>query len=192
MRAVGLLRDRAVIKHNQSIKHAMVLVIGPDGDILHFVEWRRAVLMVNDGHADVIETVKCLDSDGTQHEVMLRSPSREVPLPLVVALRPNVYVPDVAFVQAKSESASRIAILRRDRHTCTYCGRPGYTVDHIVPKSRGGRYTWQNLVTACAECNVTKADRTPEEADMTMLFDPRVFEGGAADLQNEVWQLLAS
>jgi len=188
MKGVCTLRDRAVLSTDKEIRSAMVLVISADGDVLHFVDWRRALLMVHVGHAYVVETVKTAGDDGTLRDVVLRSPSVEVPLPLIVALTPGVYVPDIAFASAKTETAQRLAVLRRDKFTCTYCGGRGATVDHIFPKSRGGRYTWQNLVTACADCNVAKSDRTPEEAGMTMLFDPRVFEGGAEDLQAEVWE----
>lgn len=61
---------------------------------------------------------------------------------------------------------SKSALLVRDRGTCGYCGRPGETMDHIVPKSRGGPAAWTNATIACLECNQRKADRTPEEAGM--------------------------
>ncbi|MRD48932.1 HNH endonuclease [Caenimonas koreensis DSM 17982] len=75
-------------------------------------------------------------------------------------------------------------LLRRDRLTCAYCGEVHdervLQVEHIVPESRGGPYSWMNLVTACAACNARKADRTPEEAGMPLLYLPYVpnrFEG---------------
>lgn len=190
MTAVFSLESRATISADRSVRDAMVLVIGVDGRVLHFVEWRRAMSMVAAGQAYVVETVKRRAADGTLKVAVVRSPSAQFPLPLVVGLMPRVNVPAVAFVQAKSEKAGRTAILRRDGRVCTYCGGRGATIDHIMPKCRGGRSTWQNLVTACAKCNGQKADRTPEEAGMKMLFDPRVFEGGLADLQAEVWRLL--
>lgn len=67
-------------------------------------------------------------------------------------------------------------LLRRDRFTCAYCGQVHadreLQAEHIVPQSRGGGYTWMNLVAACAECNLRKADRTPEEAGMPLLYLP--------------------
>lgn len=70
------------------------------------------------------------------------------------------------------------AIYRRDRNVCAYCSEP-YTrrelsLDHIHPESRGGRFTWMNLVTACRDCNSKKADRTPEEADMPLAYIPYI------------------
>ena len=69
---------------------------------------------------------------------------------------------------------SKDGILRRDKHTCSYCGRSATTVDHILPRSRGGKSTWLNLVAACYGCNQFKADRTPEEAGMTLSLAPFV------------------
>jgi hypothetical protein len=73
---------------------------------------------------------------------------------------------------------TKAKLLRRDRHTCAYCGgafaERDLQVEHIVPDSRGGPYTWMNLVTACADCNARKADRTPEEAGMPLLYLPYV------------------
>ena len=69
-------------------------------------------------------------------------------------------------------------LLRRDRHTCAYCGgvfEPRHLqAEHIHPESRGGAYSWMNLVTACAACNGRKADRRPEEAGMPLLYLPYV------------------
>ncbi|MEJ8837741.1 HNH endonuclease [Ramlibacter sp. AN1133] len=69
-------------------------------------------------------------------------------------------------------------LLRRDRFTCAYCGLEHperlLQVEHIVPDSRGGTYTWMNLVTACADCNLRKGARTPEEANMPLVYLPYV------------------
>jgi len=70
-------------------------------------------------------------------------------------------------------ACSRAAVLRRDRYRCAYCGQTGTTLDHVVPKSRGGRTTWTNCVAACASCNERKANRTPEEAGMRLDTVPR-------------------
>jgi hypothetical protein len=69
---------------------------------------------------------------------------------------------------------SRHLIFKRDRHTCQYCGRrTELTLDHVMPQSRGGADTWENLVSACAPCNQRKANRTPEEAGMKLANKPR-------------------
>jgi hypothetical protein len=69
---------------------------------------------------------------------------------------------------------SKRLVLIRDKHTCAFCGREGHTIDHIHPRSRGGQNTWQNLVTACTNCNHKKGSRTPKEAGMKLLWEPYV------------------
>ena len=73
---------------------------------------------------------------------------------------------------------SKAKLLRRDRHTCAYCaqvfGERELQCEHIVPESRGGAWSWMNIVAACAHCNGRKADRTPEEAGMKLVYLPYV------------------
>ncbi len=66
-------------------------------------------------------------------------------------------------------------IYRRDNYQCVYCGsKKNLTLDHVIPKSRGGLNNWENLATSCAGCNTKKADRTPEEAKMSMSHKPYI------------------
>ena len=67
---------------------------------------------------------------------------------------------------------SRNGVLLRDRHTCGYCGRHATTIDHVLPRSRGGGSTWSNTVAACASCNHRKANRTPAEARLRLHITP--------------------
>lgn len=67
---------------------------------------------------------------------------------------------------------SRRGVLARDQHRCAYCGGPAYTIDHVLPSSRGGRNTWLNTVAACGGCNQRKGDRTPAEARMPLRYNP--------------------
>jgi len=69
---------------------------------------------------------------------------------------------------------SKRNVFKRDKHTCQYCGKQGryMTIDHVLPKSRGGKSVWKNVVTACEACNKRKADKTPEEAGMRLLVKP--------------------
>lgn len=73
---------------------------------------------------------------------------------------------------------AKLKLFRRDRMTCAYCGQRFHErelqCEHIVPESRGGRWAWMNLVTACGACNGRKADRTPEEAGMPLVYLPYV------------------
>lgn len=71
--------------------------------------------------------------------------------------------------------ANRTRIYKRDGFECIYCGsKKNLTLDHVIPKSRGGANTWENLVTSCFKCNLKKADRTPQEARMKMRHEPFV------------------
>ncbi len=93
---------------------------------------------------------------------------------------------------------SRREIFVRDQHTCQYCGKTGndLTLDHVVPRHRGGGHTWENLVAACRTCNHRKGDRTPEEARLRLLrlpFEPRsdiysLFTPYLDDTRNEAWR----
>lgn len=71
-------------------------------------------------------------------------------------------------------SVTRKGVLKRDRHRCAYCGEHATTIDHVLPKSRGGEMSWLNLVAACTPCNGTKKNRTPDEAGMPLLIEPFV------------------
>ncbi len=82
------------------------------------------------------------------------------------------------FKERETVYADRPVVYGRDRHTCCYCGNvfPEHrlTMDHVTPKSHGGLATWMNMVAACKPCNTKKANRTPEEAKMHLLFVPYV------------------
>jgi 5-methylcytosine-specific restriction endonuclease McrA len=67
---------------------------------------------------------------------------------------------------------SRRGVLKRDRHRCAYCGARADTIDHLLPQSRGGGWSWENTVAACERCNGRKADRTPAEAGMRLRVTP--------------------
>src|SRR6185369_8656026 len=97
------------------------------------------------------------------YDVCVRSPSLEMQLPSVVSLKE--YVP-----AARHPAFTRFNVFLRDRFTCQYCGEPypshELTFDHLVPRSRGGRTTWTNVVTACGTCNLWKGNRLPRESGM--------------------------
>lgn len=100
----------------------------------------------------------------------VRTARGRMPAPEVVALTRYDRLP------AAAVSFSRRNVAKRDHHTCQYCGaQPGWeaiTVDHVVPRSQGGASTWTNCVAACVACNARKADRTPEQAGMTLRRRP--------------------
>ncbi len=121
------------------------------------------------------ETIKAIFLDRVavvQHyDRVVRSPGRELQLPSVVALKE--YIP-----QTRRPPFTRFNVFLRDRFTCQYCqsGRPApeLTFDHVVPRSRGGVTTWQNIVTACNRCNLRKGSRLPGECKMHPMQKPQM------------------
>ena len=103
--------------------------------------------------------------------------------PCVRAIRQNIRVPEVVALTIydrlpKAHVAfSRRNIFKRDRYTCQYCGsRPRHdelTIDHVIPRAQGGQSTWDNCVLACVDCNHSKADRTPDQAGLSMKKVPK-------------------
>ena len=126
------------------------------------------------GVIDCLEAlVLCIVGKATaveEYEDEIYSPSVTFKIPSVIVLK-NV----VKFI-SRSIRATRNNIIWRDKNTCQYCGYVGtssnLTLDHVLPKSRGGDNSWLNLVTCCKKCNQKKRDRTPEEADMKLLNKP--------------------
>lgn len=111
------------------------------------------------GKAEVVEN---------SEKKRVHSASSVFPWPSVIRLSRYIHVP------YKSIILTRKNLLNRDQHRCAYCGRGDITltIDHVIPKSRGGADSWENLVTACVRCNNSKGDRTPAEADMKLRITP--------------------
>ncbi len=123
---------------------------------LNITGWRRAVILMLKGKAEQVEhNGKYL--------------YRDFPLPTVIRLRQYIAVP------YREIPLTRRNILNRDNHACQYCGYKGdeLTLDHIIPRSRGGGDSWENLITACMRCNVKKGSRTPKEANLHLRTQPR-------------------
>jgi 5-methylcytosine-specific restriction endonuclease McrA len=99
---------------------------------------------------------------------VIRTVSQAFPRPSVIRLQHYVRVP------YKGISLSRHNVMRRDHFQCQYCGtNKTLTIDHLLPRSRGGQSSWLNLVTACNRCNSLKGNRTPEEAGLSLRLPPR-------------------
>jgi len=105
-----------------------------------------------------------------EYDRMIRSPNLEMPLPSVVSLKDYIR-------PAERPAFTRFNVFLRDRFTCQYSGQrlPAHelTFDHVIPRSRGGRTSWENVVTASSEWNLRKANLTPKEAGMQLLNEPR-------------------
>jgi len=142
-----------------SLHKAKVLVLNASYEPLSICDARNAVLLLFGGKAMVV---------ASHPEHRIRTVSESFPLPSIVRL--TVYVR----VEYRHAVLSRKNIFRRDGYRCQYCGRNDLqlTLDHVIPKSRGGEDRWDNLITACKPCNTLKGNRTPIEAGMTMLHKP--------------------
>lgn len=126
------------------------------------IPWQRAICMWLDGKVEIVATYaeKVYDA--------IKDWSGQMP----AVVRLTKYVK----MDRHKVKFSRINVFGRDHFTCQYCGcQPGttnLTYDHVTPRSRGGKTCWENIVTACLECNSNKADRTPEEAKMPLRTKP--------------------
>lgn len=138
---------------------ARVLILNASFEPLHVCSVKRAIALLM---LDVAVRVEDADT-------FLRTPSRVVPVPSVVRLKRYVRRP-----HRQKVAFNRRNLFRRDDHRCQYCGRRAsdLTLDHVVPRSRGGPTSWENIVACCRACNARKRDRTPEEAGMRLARQP--------------------
>jgi 5-methylcytosine-specific restriction endonuclease McrA len=135
-----------------------VLVLNADLGPLHRVSLRHAIRMLCRRVAEVHEA---------EPDIRLGI----FPMPKVVRLLRYIVT---KWRYTSGPAWSRQGVIARDGRVCRYCGGPATTVDHIVPRSRGGRNTWLNTVAACGGCNQRKGDRTPAEARMPLRATPHV------------------
>ena len=138
-----------------------VLVLNATYEPLSIVSVQRAMVLLLKEKAELVECA----------EERLHAAYASYPLPLVIRLAYYVRIP-----RPVTLAPSRRAVMARDNYTCQYCGAtPGrglLTLDHVVPRSKGGTTTWENVVAACRTCNMKKGDRTPEEAHMALRKQP--------------------
>lgn len=138
---------------------SVVLVLNADYTPLNLTTVRRGFVLVDKGKAEILKSDDNPLSSGYKSYIR----------PIIIRLL-NYIVH-----HTKKLKINRNRIYRRDNHQCVYCGsRKNLTLDHVVPKSRGGGNDWTNLVTSCSKCNVKKANRTPEEARMKMSHQPYI------------------
>lgn len=136
-----------------------VLVLNASDEPLAVTGLRRAVGLVLAGKADVVAARE-----------KLHSVTREIDLPLVVRLRSYVHVPH----RRVAKGPSLAGLKARDGEWCAYCTkRPASTIDHVVPRSRGGEHLWENTVACCAKCNNRKGAKTPHEAGLRLGVTPK-------------------
>jgi 5-methylcytosine-specific restriction endonuclease McrA len=127
------------------------------------VNIKRAIVLL------VTEKAEPLDFSSEASGWFVRSPSVVLQVPKHIRLK-------IASSERtwKAPPVNRREILRRDRHACQYCGSSKHlTLDHVIPRSRGGQHTWDNVVTACERCNSKKGDKMPHEAGMYPRIKPK-------------------
>lgn len=136
-----------------------VLVLNQSYEPLNICRVRRAVVLLYQNKAEMLE-----NGSGFIH-----SASREFPVPSVIRLASMIRRPHRA-----ERKLTRLEVFKRDQYTCQYCARQTrqLTLDHILPRYRGGQHTWENVVSACVPCNRRKAGRTPSEAGMRLSCQP--------------------
>ncbi len=150
-----------------------VLVLNYDYTPLNVTSIRRGFVLVDKGKAEIVK------SDASP----IVSGYKEYVRPLIIRLLNYIKY------HARGLRANRHRIYKRDNHECVYCGsKKDLTLDHVIPKSKGGGNDWTNLVTSCFKCNLRKGNKTPEEAKMSMKHKPYaptlVNENG---ILNKVW-----
>lgn len=136
-----------------------VLVLNQNYIPISICSAKKAVILVFLEKAQMIE----------RYRIEIHSVNIMIPYPSVIRL--NIYV----HKPFKKVSLNRKNIFKRDKHRCQYCGKnhQEMTIDHLIPKSAGGKDTWENLVCACIRCNGKKGDHTPDQAGMKLLRRPK-------------------
>jgi 5-methylcytosine-specific restriction endonuclease McrA len=137
---------------------ARSLVLNATDEPLSVVSTRRAAVLVLSEKADVVQA----------EEGWLRSEHARVRVPSVVRLRYFVRVP-----YQRRAALNRRAVFARDQNRCQYCDGPAESIDHVVPRSRGGDHRWDNVVASCRPCNVRKRDSYLEDTTMRLRSAPR-------------------
>ena len=138
---------------------APVLVLNQNYQPLNVCNVRRAVVLLGRDKAELL-----INGRGEVHTPTLTFPAPSVIRLMALVRRPLLH-----------RRLSRKELFTRDSYTCQYCGREAknLTLDHVIPRFRGGVHCWENVVTACIPCNHRKAGQTPKEAGMELLREPR-------------------
>ena len=135
------------------------LVLNAGYEPLAVVSFKRALVLVMNDKATVVEHIR---------DEPVWGATGAYDRPAVILLTRYVRVPG-----SRRVPVTRRGVLRRDGHRCGYCGKSASTIDHILPRSRGGADSWENLVACCLRCNNIKGDRTPAEMGWQLRTIPR-------------------
>jgi len=152
-----------------------VLVLNSDYTPLNVTSLQRGFVLVDKGKAEVIK----------KGENDIVTTIGNFVRPLVIRLLNYVRY------HSKGITVNRKRVFKRDGYTCGYCGsKKNLTIDHILPKSRGGKNTWENMITCCNRCNSKKDNKTPEEAGMKLTikpYKPSIFSHIVDDEIETIW-----
>jgi len=142
-----------------NILNSQVLVLNQSFQPLSITNAKKAIILIFLGKAEIVE----------KNGEFIHSVNDRFPLPSIVRLKRYIHVPQ------KRVMLTRKNIIKRDNHQCQYCGKKsvGLTIDHVIPRVRGGKDTWENLVCACVKCNNKKGNRTPEDVGLKLLKKPK-------------------
>jgi 5-methylcytosine-specific restriction endonuclease McrA len=153
-------RKEATWHMMQHVDATRTLLLSQGYEPIKIISWQRAMTLLT---LDKVEVVAQYDAEIRAMSVIVKVPAV---IRLVKAFRRH----------AKLVKFSRVNIYARDGYRCQYCSArctiSGLTYDHVIPRSRGGRTTWENIVSCCYACNARKANRTPGEARMTLRATP--------------------
>ncbi|RME61681.1 MAG: HNH endonuclease [Candidatus Dadabacteria bacterium] len=137
------------------------LLLNASYEPLRVVSWKKAVTLVIMGKVEIIGA----------YDYFIRSVSLKIPAPAVVRLCRYVHV------RPQSPPLTRKNLLLRDNYSCQYCNKTllssEATIDHVIPRSLGGKYIWENVVVSCKKCNKKKGNKTPEQAGMKLISQPK-------------------
>ena len=137
---------------------ARALVLNASYEPLSVVPTRRAVVLVLRGRATLV----------VGRDEVWTSERDSVTVPSVVRLTTFVRVP-----YRRTVPVTRRAVFGRDGHVCQYCGGPAESIDHVMPRSKGGPHSWENVVACCRSCNIRKGDRLPKDAGLSLRVRPQ-------------------
>lgn len=135
-----------------------VLLLNASWEAIKIISIHRAIVLLVEEKAEIIES----------REGLIRSPSITLPMPSVIRLHKYVYLP----TKKRNIPISRRAILNRDNKECAYCGKEADTIDHIHPRSKGGKHEWKNVIAACRKCNAKKGSKLLKDLGWKMRFEP--------------------
>lgn len=139
--------------------HNSVLVLSQSYEAINICHVRRAIVLLLYGKAEMLE-------NGMGY---IHSANDFFPIPSVIKLAHMVKRPRY------EKKMTRYGVFQRDHYTCQYCSKVSHqlTIDHVSPRNQGGEHCWENVVSACASCNRRKAGRTPKQANMKLIRQPR-------------------